>query len=512
MSVLSNPEPSLTSISAYRKLVAELRNCSTPEQTELVRHLCLTDLYFLLWYGLSRADIERQWLLDRCREVQESPNGHLDLWAREHYKSTIITFGKTIQDVLNDPEITVGIFSHTRPIAKGFLRQIKRELEQNSLLKELFPEILWKDPHKEAPKWSEDDGIIVKRRGNPKESTVEAWGLVDGQPTGKHFRLRVYDDVVTRESVTTPDMIQKTTEALELSYNLGVDGGHQRFIGTRYHFSDTYKTVMDRGTAIPRIYTATDTGDMDGNPVLLSAESLATKRRDMGPYTFGCQMMQNPKADETQGFRREWLRHYQDVGNTERMNKYLLLDPASAKKRSSDYTSAWVIGLASDGNSYVLDMVRDRLSLTQRADLVFRWHRKWKPKQVRYEKYGMMADIEHIRARQESENYRFTITEVGGQTPKNDRIKRLIPWFEQGKIWFPETCTRTDYQGKTQDMVSVFVEEEYMAFPVPIHDDMLDSLARLAEPDLPLVWPKEEPQPRTAPRLNNYSGPGAWMG
>ncbi len=467
-----------------------MQNCSQTEQKQLARHLCLTDLYWLLWYGLGRKDIEQQWLLDRCREVQADPDDRLDLWAREHYKSTIITLGKTIQDILNDPEITVGIFSHTRPIAKKFLRQIKREFESNQLLKELFPDVLWDNPDKQSPKWSEDDGIIVKRKSNPGESTVEAWGLVDGQPTGKHFSLLVYDDVVTDKSVTTPDMIEKTTDALGLSYNLGAHGGKRRFIGTRYHFSDTYKTVIERGTAKPRIHTATDTGDMDGNPVLLPAEVLAQKRRDMGPYIYGCQMLQNPKADETQGFKREWVKKYKNVGKAEGMNKYMLVDAASEKKRSSDYTAAWMIGLGSDGNAYVLAMVRDRLSLTQRANLVFDWHREWKPTQIRYEKYGLMADIEHIKDRQERENYRFPIFEVGGQTPKNDRIKRLIPWFEQGKILFPETYTRTDYQGKVNALVHVFIEEEYMAFPVPLHDDMLDSLARLMEPELPLVWPK----------------------
>ena len=71
-----------------------------------VRYLAQHDLYFLLRYVLGREDIERQWLFDRCKEVQEAPDGYIDLWAREHYKSTIITFGKTIQDILADPEQT----------------------------------------------------------------------------------------------------------------------------------------------------------------------------------------------------------------------------------------------------------------------------------------------------------------------------------------------------------------------------------------------------------------------
>lgn len=179
------------------------------------------DRFFLLTHLLHRSDAARPWLYERCREVDDAPDGHLDLWAREHYKSTIITFAGGIKEILNDPEITIGIFSHTRPIAKGFMRQIKQEFEGNDLLKTLYPDILWNNPRREAPKWSEDDGIVVKRKSNPKESTVEAWGLVDGQPTSKHFRLLIYDDVVTLESVTTPEMIAKVTNAWAVSLNLG---------------------------------------------------------------------------------------------------------------------------------------------------------------------------------------------------------------------------------------------------------------------------------------------------
>lgn len=439
---------------------------------------------------MGRPDLERQWLLERCREVQAEPNDRLDLWAREHYKSTIITLGLTVQDILNDPEITVGIFSHTRPIAKGFLRQIKVELETNERLKEWFPEILWSDPHREAPKWSEDEGITVRRSTNPKEQTVEAWGLVDGQPTSKHFRSVVYDDVVTIESVSTPDMIAKVTRAWELSRNLGATGGTTRYIGTRYHYNDTYREIMNRGAATPRVHPATDDGTVAGTPVLLTPEVLAKKRRDMGPFTFSCQMLQEPKADETQGFRTDWLSYYEGHNDGAGMNVYMLVDAASSKKAGSDFTAILVVGLGADENYYVLDIVRDRLSLTQRADAVFELHGRWSPQRVGYERYGLMADTEHMQDRMARENYRFEIVELSGKTPKLDRIRRLIPLFEQGRIWFPRTCFKTNYEGQPVELVQVFVEEEFKAFPVGLHDDMLDALARILDEEMDVSWPK----------------------
>ena len=498
---------SLTDTKTYRLLLAGLQKYSEQEQKDTLRNLCLTDLYFLLWYALGRADLERAWLLSRCNEINASPDGNLDLWAREHYKSTIITYGKTIQDILNDPELTIGIFSHTRPIAKGFLRQIKREFEGNETLKELFPEILYADPIKQSPKWSEDDGIIVKRKGNPKESTVEAWGLVDGQPTSKHFGLLVYDDVVVKESVTTPEMIKKTTEALELSYNLGAMGGRRRFIGTRYHQNDTYRTLLERGTAKARIYAATVDGEIDGEPVLLTRAQLSEKRRDQGPYTFACQMMQNPQADKTQGFKRDWLRwtHNRDGAG---MNKYIIVDPANEKKKTSDRTAMAVIGLAQDQNYYLLDLIYDRLNLTERCEALMTLHRQWRPIRVGYEKYGKDADIEHIRYVQNQKNYHFDVAELSGSQPKNDRIKRLIPIFEQGRFYLPSTLFRTDYEGQTLDVIEQFLREEYDGFPVALHDDAMDCIARVLDEDLGVMWPEVDELPEKYKRRR--SGGSAW--
>lgn len=492
-------KPSNTS--QYRKLIAGLQNCSPPEKIAIQRRLCRTDLYFLLWFACNRQDIEHEWLLARCREVEAQPDGMLDLWAREHYKSTVITFGKTLQDILashgdeplpewNGVEPTFGIFSHTRPIAKGFLRQIKRECEANDLLKALFPDVLWSNPGKEAPTWSEDGGIIFRRKSNPKEATVEAWGLVDGQPTSKHFTVLEYDDVVVEGSVTTPEMMAKTMKALENSYNLGARGGRQRFIGTRYHFGDAYKTITERGTAIPRKHPATEDGTVTGKPVLLTPDELAKKRRDQGPYVFGCQMLLDPKSEEQEGFLESWLRYYKNRPSGG--NRYIVVDPANKKRKKSDFTAVWVFELREDRNYYAIDIYRDRLSLTERADLVFRLHREYRPLAVGYEEYGMQADIEHIKDRQERENYRFDIRPLGGKLGKYERIKRLVPIFEQARFWLPETLVKQTHDGRV-DVVQAFVNDEYKAFPVSIHDDMLDSAARILDDDLHTEFPSGTP-------------------
>ena len=481
------------------RLSALWRACPDDQIKALSRALCRTDLYFLLRYALNRADARHQWIFERCAEVQAEPDGFIDLWSREHYKSAIITYAKTIQDVLathgdgaSGREVCVGIFGHTRGIAKRFLRQIKQEFESNAKLKEWFPDILWSNPWKESPKWSEDDGVVVRRKSNPPEATIEAWGVVDGQPIGKHFPLLVYDDVVVPESVTNPDMIAKTTDMLSLSYALGADGGARRMIGTRYHQNDSYRVVIERGTFKPRIHLLTKDGTATGEPVLRTAEWVRDKRRDMGPYIFSSQMLQAPSADESQGFKEEWVQYHDGVPRAG-LNVYITIDPAGSKEKKSDYTAGFVQGLGPDGNIYVLDIVRDKFNLTQRAQLLMRWHRKWKPMRqdgVRYEKYGLQSDIEHIQYVQRESNYRFDITPVAGIVSKNERIKRLIPYYEQRKVFWPRTLYYTNSEGKTEDLVQVYLQQEYKPFPVSLHDDLLDAQARIIEPDFPLIWPE----------------------
>jgi phage terminase large subunit-like protein len=476
---------------------AALEGPEAVEETN--RQLCLSDLWFLLTHMLGRAEMNRDvnfdpdFLYARVKECQEDPDGYLDLWAREHYKSTIITLGKSVQDILNDPEITIGIFSVTREIAQAFLKQIKEELEMNTKLKELFPEVLYQKPESQSPMWGIMSGIRVKRKSNPKEETVEAWGLVSGMPTGRHFKLLVFDDVVTEKSVTNPDQLAFAFSKMRLALNLGSHGGKRRFIGTYYHFNDAWRQSVKVGIAKARIYPATVDGTVTGKSAFLKPAALEKKRTDMGSYIYSCQMLLDPKADEVQGFEKQWMRAW-DVKPEfwEVMNIYIVVDPASGKKIKAtghDYTAMWVIGLAPDNRYYLIDGLRDRLNLVERTKKLFSLVRTYKPITVGYEEYGLQADIEHIEFVQGLNNYHFSISPLGGAMAKNDRIRKLIPIFQNSRFFTPAYLTKRDHEGSFIDVMSIFEDEEYLAFPVCVHDDMLDCMARILDPVLGAAFP-----------------------
>ena len=482
------------------------------KDVKMVRALALEDRYFLLVQLMGRTDLLHPWLYERCREVEKEPDGYLDLWAREHYKSTIITFAGTIQEILRDPEITVCIFSHTAPIAKSFLSQIRVELQTNDKLKKLFPDILYENPRSESPCWSLDKGILVRRKTNPKEMTVEASGLVDGQPTSKHFKLMVYDDVVVKESVSTPEQIEKTTNSWELSDNLGSQGGRKWHIGTRYSFGDTYETIMEKGAVVPRLHPATKDGTFDGEPVFMSREVLENKKIIQGPSTFAAQMLQNPLGGKERMFNVEDLMVYELRPST--LNVYILCDPARSKKRGSAKTAIVVLGVDHGMNKYLLDGFNHRMDLKERWEhfslMYKRWSRMPGVQQVRmgYEKFGAQADMDYFTEQMGKPGQpKFEIVELAwprdGEGAKTDRVQRLGPDIRSHKFYLPhptdpknmtkhqrqmvaegltyrlsQSIIRKDEEGKKYDLVAEFRMQLHY-FPYGSLKDLVDAASRV---------------------------------
>lgn len=503
--------------------------------TELALLGC-NDRFFLLTGMLNRPDIIHPWLYDRMREIEADPDGYLDLWARFHGKSSTITFAGIIQEILCDPEIRVCIFANTADIAVPFLKQIKEEFEANEALKLTYPDVLWMEPTKQAKVWSVQDGIVVKRKGNAKEATVEAHGLINALPTGRHFPLLVYDDAINERNVTNPEQIRKAMERIELSFPLGIGAETRKwFVGTRYHFGDAYGQLLEREIVKPRIYPATEDGRLDGKPVFMSPEAWEKTKREMRS-TIAAQMLQNPVAGLENIFRTKWLKPYHVRPIL--MNVYIMGDPSKGRNKTSDRTALAVVGIDSQGNKYLLDGYCHRMPLSERWSRLSELHTKWSRMpgvqlvKVGYERYGAQSDDEYFDEKMRASGKRFDIEELNwtgerGRESKTHRVERLEPDFRLGhffvpaKVWHAhhdkstalwylpedsdeihytdvkglhaherrvissgerwrlmEPIRRLDEDGNIYDLVRVFFEE-YARFPFSPRDDLIDVTSRI---------------------------------
>jgi predicted phage terminase large subunit-like protein len=379
--------------------------------------------------------------------------------------------------------------SYSQDMVDGFGRKVRNQL-RDELYSVLFPGTVLSEDSQAANKFNTTAQGVYLAVG------------VSGSATGKGAHLMLIDDPIKDRADADSELMRTQLRDwyTSVAYTRLMKGGAIVVIQTRWHEDDLAGWLLrehgHEGWEILNLPAIMDEGKPTERalwPEAFPMERLLQIRETLSvekPRDWEALYMQRPRAGSGAEFKRGWLNFYTQV-QPSTMFKIMLVDPASEKRKNNDYTSIWIIGLGEDENYYVLDMVRDRLNLTERAEAVFRLHRKWKPGQVRYEQYGMQADIEHIKSEMNNRSYRFSIIEVGGGTKKEDRVRRLIPLFERGRIWFPAALTYTNSAGKTLDLVHHFVEEEFLAFPVGRHDDMLDALARISEPKLDTPWPSK---------------------
>jgi len=234
----------------------------------------------------------------------------------------------------------------------------------------------------------------------------------------------------------------------------------------------------------------------------LGEDELDQKLTELGMQGFVGQYLQRPSAQGGGEFKRHDIKYYNNLSRkftAKGMNVYILYDPANTKKSQKnsdpDYTAMVVVGLAKDNNYYILDLLRDRLNPTERIEALFDLHMKWFTKSgkspvVAVEQYGMMTDAFTIEEQMTEKNYRFSMTEVKGNVKKEDRIRKLIHYFENHRVYLPKSIMYDSVDGATNNLVENFVKDELLVFPVGKHDDMIDAFSRILDKDLNAKFPK----------------------
>jgi predicted phage terminase large subunit-like protein len=417
------------------------------------------------------------------------------------------------------PEEYVICSSYAQNLADDFGRKV-RNLLADPVHSSVFPE----------SRLSEDSAS-VQRFATTAGGQYFAVGR-GGSITGRGGHLIVVDDPIKDREEANSERIRQQLHDWFTSvvYTRLMPGGKILVIQTRWHEDDLAGWLLREHASdgwelfnMPAIAEKDERWRKEGEalwpdryPVDLAegetGSSLTRIRRAIGSSDFNSLYQQRVGAADGETFKEAWMSEslYTKVEHKS-MSKYILVDPANSKKKRSDYTAMIVVGLGADRNIYVLDIIRDKLSLTERADKLFYLHRKWKPvRTVIYEQYGAQADAAYMQEKMEQMSYRFRLQPIGGILSKTERVRRLVPWYENRRVLMPKTIWYRDYLGEENDLIKLFKEEEYLTFPNGHHDDMLDALSRILDDKVQLDWPMTEEELTSEAELSDDEG--SWMG
>ena len=470
----------------YRKVVEQILD-GTYTEFNHYRTCVLQDLWFIVYFVMRVPIANCKFCVDACKDVQKGPKTNtLDLWAREHFKSTVITVAETIQRLLANPEERVCIFSYTRGAAMVFFRQIKYIFEQSEFLKHLFPDILYADPSTQAWKWSEDAGLYLRRKGMYKEASLEAWGLIEGMPTARHFSHRVYDDVVTLDLVNTPEIMEKCKQMFDMSENVGTEGGTKRVIGTPYHHEDALMYIAAKktsdGTPIYHLRKkpATENGEPNGKSVYMAEDRLEELRSNKRMYY--SQQLVDPTPLGEGELDQALLQDISPERIPKNLYKFMSVDPAGVRvDRRGDDWAIFVVGVKPElddlgaSDVYILDCVIAEMNQADALDEIVKMYlRNGRILRLGVEKVAQSTAEIHVQNALRAKGRKLSvesktlhILRPAGRK-KEFRIEGALSWpLKNGKL-FMSTAIPTNYKQR--------IRLEMEKFPF-WRDDALDALS-----------------------------------
>jgi hypothetical protein len=496
----------------------------------ILASLILNDLFFIIYFitGETSNDNQRAnhpFIVKMCQEVESGPKTRtLDVWARSHLKSSIITVAETVQYHLKYPHHCSCIFSYKKPAAEKFLNAI-RNIYKTPIMRACFPGILYNNPDSESPSWSLENGITLKRKNQARpQKTIQASGLVEGMLVGDHFERRIYDDIETSDTAMNASQMDKCYSQFDMSINLGTGAENdiERVIGTYYSHVGTVVRIRDKedvhGNKMyhPRIVPATEDGAIDGKPVFLSQKVLDEKKKDI---SFNSQQLCDPTPVGIRKLDSSLLKDIQCEEIPTNLYKFMLVDPAGD---GSDSWAIKVVGVEPEideigaSNVYILDAVIDPLDEVMGIEEAVRMYlRNGIIEQVGVEKVALSTTEVHIanaltkhRRRISVEDKTLVILRPAGRN-KHRRIESALSWpLFNGKIHISSAVP---------EMYRQRLKMELDEFPYGKHEDGIDVLSYLYDMlnDFGFKWRvRSRPRKNLSPGRSNHlhvAGGQGWM-
>jgi predicted phage terminase large subunit-like protein len=405
------------------------------------------------------------------------------LYPRGTLKTSIATIGKSIQWILNYPDIRLLFSSAINMQGEAVLRETKSHFQFNEYMRFYFPELC--PPAAKAADWgSNEQFTVMGRKRFAKEATVSVCS-VGKVIAGMHYEVIFNTDLVDKENVKTPNQISEVINHFRyMRPLLEPHCGWMYVEGTPYDFSDLYNTIQDEEARRPadehqwRVLVG-DCFKPDNSALWATRLPLSKLRQleiELGPYIFNCQYRCKPVpmgtglASPAQIRFKPWpvLKTLLPM-----LRLHVTIDVAGMDPQSEgDYTVITLAGFDRDGRIYILEINRGHFSPFEVIEIIFKLHAAY-PRifDFKIEKDAHARVLLPFLQRECAKRQKFpnmVPMRRDNRVSKQHRIRGLQPWFAAD----PPIIHFSDSINCRADLIS-----EITRFPAYSHDDILDTLA-----------------------------------
>lgn len=394
---------------------------------------------------------------------------------RDFSKSTLVSFGYTLHQVIFKLRNFAILGSDTEGLAEDLTFYMKLELEHNQRMQHDFGKRV-------LPRGADGDFITNNSRVLARGSGQRVRGL-------KHIQHRpdlvILDDLENDKNVKNPRLVKEKLKWIREAVYPAIDVKGSLFIvGTILSKRSALATMIHSPEEPYRhwrraIYRALNK-DADGNLISLwpqrwPVKTLLAQKKEMGSISFNKEKQNDPRDDEGM-FREEWLKLYDPA---ELKGKALqvagFFDPSTDRGGANDYKAFITVGLDNtEMVYYVLGAFIRRSSLVQlyaaivasvKAGLV----------NIPYSVVGMEDNgfqtlaVEGLAGAAKTAKVTLPLRTRTSKLAKETRLAGLSPLVESGVVRFPYP------QYQDEDMRLLI--EQLIYFPSPtINDDGPDAL------------------------------------
>lgn len=440
-------------------------------------------LFFFARYILDYSDFSESLHKPLCDFIQQAQS-QLTLIPRGHFKSTVISVSYPLWLLVKYPDTRILLSNATLSNPEKWVAEQLLHLRSNPVLRWMFPESV-PTPDQVDVFGFKSRYTVPNRKAPWGEASIEVTS-VDKNVVSRHYEVIIFDDLVSEENSRTKLGLERVEEFYKAAQALlqgeaaesrwRVAPVHTKVVGTRWHYSDLYGSLLERG--FPSVVRAALENDQPIFPEMFSAKKLEQLREEMGSAVFASQYMNDPIDPASAIFKREDSRYYEEMPD-EPLSIAITVDLAVTEKQYADDSAVVVTGVDSRGRIFVLDYEAGKWKPAKVVDAVYRMYDRWRPLRVYFEANNYQAAFKHIMFEAGKQRGQvLPVVPVRSKGTKYSRILALQPFHEQGHLFLRRSMTE--------------LEDQLHRYPKTNHDDIVDALSMRVQR---MVWAESTKTP-----------------